>query len=248
MPNDNKLINVSLLVNIFVSIVFAALVGTGVWYLFKVLTPQTISVSGSSTSLVKNQIASYSLTIEVSDADKAKAVQALTDRAKSVIQMIKDFGIPEADVETTSLNVYQRQDSVYRSGVTTYELGDWYASYTINTKLRDLSKSDDLTALLATVEKASMWGPNLTIDDQTIDEEALLNAAIEDARSKATAIATGVGKKLGRVVMINEGSAQYMLGGVKYDMGMGVGGGGGIPVEPGSTSAYKNVTVMFELR
>ncbi|KKS31556.1 hypothetical protein A2380_00740 [candidate division WWE3 bacterium RIFOXYB1_FULL_43_24] len=248
MPDIKKLINISLLVNIFVSIVFAALVGMGVWYLVKVSTPQTISVSGSSTSVVKNQIASYSLTIEVSDPDKAKAVEALSERAKSVVQIIKDFGIPEADVETTSLNVYQRQDSVYRGGVTTYELGDWFASYTINTKLRDLTKSDDLTALLATVEKASMWGPNLTIDDKTIDEEALLSEAIEDARSKASAIAAGVGKKLGKVVMINEGSAQYMYGGVKYDMGMGAGGGGGIPVEPGSTTTYKNVTVVFELR
>lgn len=140
MPEYNKLINVSLLLNIFVSIVFAALVGTGVWYLFKVLTPQTISVSGSSTSQVKNQIASYSLTIEVSDADKAKAVEGLSERSKSVTQMIKDFGIPEEDIETTSLNIYQRQDSVYRDGVTTYELGDWFASYTINTKLRDLTR------------------------------------------------------------------------------------------------------------
>jgi len=39
-----------------------------------------------------------------------------------------------------------------------------------------------------------------------------------------------------------------MYGGVKYDMGMGAGGGGGIPVEPGSTTTYKNVTVVFELR
>ena len=247
MPDNNKLINISLLLNIFISIVFAALIGTGVWYLFKMLTPQTISVSGSSTSQVKNQIASYSLTIEVSDADKAKAVEALTERSKNVVQMIKDFGIPEEDIETTSLNIYQRQDSVYRGGVTTYELGDWFASYTVNTKLRDLSKSDDLTALLATVEKASMWGPNLTIDDEMIDEEALLNTAIEDARSKASAIATGVGKKLGRVIQINEGSVQYMYGGVKYDAGLGA-GGGGIPVEPGSTSTYKNVTVIFELK
>ena len=161
--------------------------------------------------------------------------------------MIKDFGIPEEDIETTSLNIYQRQDSVYRGGVTTYELGDWFASYTINAKLRDLTRSDDLTALLATVEKASMWGPNLTIDDKMIDEEALLNAAIEDARNKASAIAVGMGRKLGRAVQINEGSAQYMYGGVKYEA-LGSGGGGGIPVEPGSTSTYKNVTVVFELR
>ncbi len=247
MPDNNKLINISLLLNISISIVFAALIGTGVWYLFKMLTPQTISVSGSSTSQVKNQIASYSLTIEVSDADKAKAVEALTERSKNVVKMIKDFGLPEEDIETTSLNIYQRQDSVYRGGVTTYELGDWFASYTVNTKLRDLSKSDDLTALLATVEKASMWGPNLTIDDEMIDEEALLNAAIEDARNKASAIAAGLGKKLGRAVQINEGSAQYIYGGVKYNEALGA-GGGGIPVEPGSTSTYKNVTVTFELK
>ncbi|AHB40215.1 TPA: DUF541 domain-containing protein [candidate division WWE3 bacterium] len=245
MP-DNRLINISLLLNIFVSILFAALVGTGVWYLLKVLTPQTISVSGSSTSQVKNQIASYSLTIEVSDADKAKAVEALTERSKNVVQMIKDFGIPEEDIETTSLNIYQRQDSVYRGGVTTYELGDWFASYTINSKLRDLARSDDLTALLATVEKASMWGPNLTIDDKMIDEEALLNAAIEDARNKASAIAVGMGRKLGKAVQINEGFVQYMYGGIKNEA-FGA-GGGGIPIEPGSTSTYKNVTVIFELR
>ncbi len=248
MPEtNNKLINVPLLVNIFIALLFAGILGTGVWYLSKALAPETIAVSGMSSAAIQNEILTFSLSIEETNSDKTKAVDALTERSKAIVQMMKDFGIPDNDVETTNLSVYQRQDQIYREGVTTYEPGDWTASYTINAKLRDLARSDEFTALLTSVEKASMWGPTKSIDNSSINEEELLSAAIEDARTKAEAIAAGVGKKLGKAVQISESSAPVY--GMMYERGgMGAGGGADIPIQPGTTETYKSVVVVFELK
>lgn len=243
-----KLINIPHLVNSSILIIFAVIIGLGTWFAIKALTPDTIVVSGTSSSVMANQISTYSLSVEKSDTEKAAAVEALTVATKSITEAIKEFGIAPEDIETTNFNVYQRQDAVYSGGVTKYELGDWFASYTINAKLRDLSRSEEFTALLSNIEGASMWGPNLTIDEKEIDEETLLTAAIEDARSKAEAIATGLGKKIGKAVQISEGGASNVyFSGIRSEAMMGA-GGGGIPIEPGSTETYKSVTVVFEIR
>ncbi|GIW69859.1 MAG: hypothetical protein KatS3mg101_0606 [Patescibacteria group bacterium] len=249
MPETKtKILNIPLLLNIFLALIFAALLGIGVWFFLKTTTPETIAVSGMSSTAIKNEILTFSLSIEETNSDKVKAVDALTERSKTIVQMIKDFGIPEKDIETTNLSVYQRQDQIYRNGVTTYEPGDWTASYTITAKLRDLERSAEFTSLLTSVEKASMWGPTKSIDNSSINEEELLSAAIEDARAKADAIAAGVGKKLGKAIQISESSYAPVYGLMYRDAGMGAGGGGDIPIEPGTTETYKSVYVVFELK
>jgi hypothetical protein len=243
---NKKLINFPLLVNIFIAVIFTGLVGSAFLYLFITQVRQTVSVIGTSSSVLTNQIASYSVSIESVNADKVVAVQEVTDKSKEIIQMLKEFGVAEADIETTNLNIYQRQDPVYQGGTTTYELSDWSASYTVNAKLRDLSRSDEFTALLASIDKASMWGPNLTIDQSSVNEEELLKLAIEDARKKAESIASEVGKKVGKATRINEGGVSGVYP-EAYRLD-GMGGGGGMPIEPGSTQTYKTVVVTFELK
>jgi uncharacterized protein YggE len=227
-------------------LIVAAVIAGGYFFYINYISTDTITVTGSATHEVINQIATFSITVEVNDEEKTVAVQQVEEQVNEVVAAIKDFGIPEKDLKTQYLNVYQREEPVYEDRITKYEPGDWYASYSVEIKLRDLDKSSSLTALLAGFDNSTMWGPNLSVDPDEINEEEILNDAIEDARQKASALAIASGKRIGKIVNIVEGGGN----GVYPTIGMareGL-GGGGFPIEPGSSSITKSVTVTFRLK
>jgi uncharacterized protein len=237
-------------VNILVIILFLLLIGAlgyGGYMFYKSKTGKTITVSGKAEVQITNQISSYSVTVEKHDKDKSKAVEAATAGSQIVVETAKTLGIESKDIKTQSLNVYQREDPYYENGVTKYKPADWYASYTVDITLRDLTKSETLTGALVKIENTTMWGPNLRVDDSKVDEAAILSEAIADARKKAEKLAISSGKKLGEIVSIVEGSAYDGYPLVKDAVGMG-GGGGGFAVEPGSSTVSKSVTVTFRLK
>lgn len=229
--------------------IILSLVGLGMFFISRSDFDKIITVSGKSSSMMKNQIAKFTATIEVNDEDKQTAVKDASEKSQSIVAAVKGFGIPEADVETSSLNIYQREEPVLEKGVTVYKPGKWYASYSITVTLRDLTKSSELTALLSSFDNTSMYGPNLQIDDKKVDEAGLLQDAISDAKIKANAMAARVGKKVGGVLKISE-STQYdnPILYAKDAYATGMGGGGGFPIEAGSTEVQKYVVVTFWIK
>ena len=81
------------------------------------------------------------------------------------------------------------------------------------------------------------------MEDAESVESELLSKALEKARVKAEQLAGAEGRKVGKAVSITEGVTS-MPGILKME---GLGGGGGVPLEPGSSQVSKLVTVTFEL-
>lgn len=219
----------------------------GIYSYLKNSDKRTITVTGEARGDYANQISTYYLTLEYHNKDKEKAVEELNNKTKEAVDKIKEFGIDSKDIKTQSLNVYQREEAYLDEGVTKYEPQDWYASYSVEVILRDLSRSVELTSLLTTIDSASMWGPNLSIDDSRTDSDELLITAIEDARQKAERMAKSMGGTVGKAIKIDEGSMPRDLYGITK-MDSGFGGAEGVPIEPGSSTISKSVTVTFELK
>jgi len=221
--------------------------GYGVYSYFKTNEKRTITVTGEARGDYANQVSTYYLTLEYHNEDKEKAVEELNEKSKEAIEKIKEFGIAAKDVKTQSLNVYQREEAYIDEGVTKYEPQDWYASYSVEVILRDMSRSVELTSLLTSIESASMWGPNLSVDDSRTDSDELLISAMEDARQKAERMAKSMGGRVGKIIKIDEGSVSNGIFGIAR-MDAGLGGAEGAPIEPGSSTISKSVTVTFELK
>lgn len=247
MMENNSLIKKHIHV-IICSLIILALLGAGGYCFYKYKSSKTITVSGSAQAQISNKLSTYSVNIDIVNADKQKAVAAAAARADEITKAIKAFGVDAKDVSTQSLNVYQNQDPYLKNGVTLYRPGDWHASYSINVTLRDLTKSDTFTAMLLNFDNTTMYGPSLAVDQQTIDEGSILAKAVEDATLKASKIALSMGRRLGGVVSIMEGSTVSSIIPMRYDVGMGGGGSAGFPIEPGSTTISKTVTVTFRIR
>ncbi len=236
-----------LMILVPVLLVVAAVVGT--WYYKDSQVKNTITVSGKSQTRVKNQVADFSLTITSTNANKSLAVQDVSDKASTVVKQLNDFGLPAEDVQTTNFNVYQQDTAYLDAGLTKYQKGDWSATYTVNVTLRDLTKSADLTKLMSSVDNASMYGPNLRVDNTTVNDNKLLQEAVADARAKAEAMAMNTGRTVGKVASMSEGSSEYPTPyPMMYDKVVTAGGGAGIPIEAGSSDVYKTVSVSFYLK
>lgn len=210
----------------------------------------TVTVSGFATSEERNQVAVFSAGVTKTDADRTVAVNGVNEAVDMLLTQLKEFGIPEADIKTQNLSLYQIEEPLFQE---TRMAGDqasvWQANNTVEVKLRNIDQAAELTNILTNSGATNVYGPTFQLDVAGNPEDALIADAIDNAREKAEQIAMSSGKKLGSIVNVSEGSS----GGGVYpmaafrDMAMSS-GAGGASVEPGTSTISKSMTVTFSLR
>jgi len=213
------------------------------WGKIEILPASTITVSGEARLEEASQIATFTAGVTAINDDKATAVSEVNQAISEIISAVKAFGIAEEDIQTRSLSVHQIQESFIEDETRRVGLGQWRANNTIEVTLRDVDKASALADLLSESGATSVHGPNFSLDDTQDSEVALLEEAINNAREKAEKIAKSSGRKLGKIVTVSEGVQQ--ASGIFRGLEMG---SGGTPIEPGTETVYKTVTVTFELR
>ena len=204
----------------------------------------TVTVVGTSRNTVKNQIATFTASVSASDPQKSVAVSSMNRMAKDLIDSVKSFGIAPADIKTLNMNVYQEQ--IWNQEEQKSEYKDWRASMDVEVKLRDVDKATDLSGLLSQLDVSNLYGPMLTTDESKQNDAAMLQQALLDAQTKAEALASASGRRLGKVTKVVEGSVDE-ANPIFFER-FGMGGGGAAPIEPGSSTVVKTVTVTFKLR
>ncbi len=212
-----------------------------------VMSPERmVTVTGYAESKEKNQIANYSAGVNAVKDNKDEAVKEVNDKIAAITQAVKDFGVDPSDIQTQSMSVYQRQDSVWDNGVQKSKPGQWDVNNTVSVTLRDVEKAAAMADLLTKSGATNVYGPNFQLDTSKKAEDTLMADAIADAKVKAEAMAVASGTSLDKVISVSEGSS----GGGVYPLyaAMDGRGGGGSSVEPGSTSISKSVTVVWSLK
>lgn len=209
------------------------------WGKLEILPASTITVSGEARLEEKSQIASFTAGVTAINDNKETAVDEVNQAIAEIIDSVKTFGIAEKDIQTQTLSVYKIQEVERRIG-----LGQWNANNTIEITLRDVDKASALASLLSESGATNVHGPSFYLDDTQDSEVVLLEEAINNAREKAEKIAKSSGRKLGKIVTVTEGAQQ--ASGILKSVGLEA--GINTPIEPGTETVYKTVTVTFELR
>lgn len=212
-----------------------------------VMSPErTVTVTGYAESKEKNQIANFSAGVNAVKDSKEEAVKEVNDKIAAITAAVKTFGVDAEDIQTQSLSVYQRQDSVWDNGVQKSRPGQWDVNNTISITLRDVDRASAMADLLTASGATNVYGPNFQLDTSKKATDALMADAIADARVKAEAMALASGTSLDKVISVSEGSSAnsiYPLYAARDGLG-----GGGAAVEPGSTTINKTVTVVWSLK
>lgn len=216
-------------------IFLAAFLLFGVYTVFE-YKDDSVTVTGEAKSEQKTQVATFNAGVMVISDNKESAVNEVNTKMEAIIASVKNFGVEAKDIKTQNLSIYQQEQP---------RTGEWRVSNDISIKLRDVDKATDLTSLLTASGATSVYGPSFTVDDTGQAESGLVEQAIKNAREKAEIMAAASGRKVGKVVKISEG---YSAPGLYPMAERSMAGGGGAPLEPGSQTVTKSVTVVFELK
>ena len=191
-------------------------------------TTNTINVSGTGDAVSIPDIATFSFSVTETGKTVALAQAAMTTKVNAAIKAVKDGGVADKDIQTTSYSInphYEYQSSICtanscppsRSILTGYDVSE-----SVQVKIRDLAKAGALFTTIGGLGVQNVNGLTFSVDKpDSVNAEARAKA-ITDAQSKANELAKQLGVHLVRIVSFSEnnnrpGPIMYGLGMMKTD-------------------------------
>lgn len=196
-----------------------------------------ITVVGSGSVQAAPDVAEWSFGVQTSGDTADAALSANSEAIAQVTAALRDAGVAGDDLRTEQVSVYPRTGDDGLS-VTGYD-----ASNTVGATIRDLDAAGALVDAAVRAGANQVYGPTLTVSDAKTQYGAAVEAAFDDARERAEAIAAKAGVTLGAPVAIVEGGG----GGDVPVYDRAAMEGAAVPIEPGVQDVGATLTVTFAI-
>ena len=181
-----------------IAFIVVAILAAGV-YVYSDQTSKTINVNGDSLIKAKPDLLGVYVNIETSGNTAGEAENKNSQISDKVTAELKRLGFTDADIETTGFNIYPDYEWVNNQQVSK----GYKASNQLKVNVKDFTKSGDV--IDAVVNNGGLVSNiNFELDEakqQEYKKQAMSKAA-EDTKTKADAIAQGVGMRVGKLVSI----------------------------------------------
>jgi hypothetical protein len=207
----------------------------------------TVSVTGTGRVRTQPDRFSFSLGVQTQAPTVEEAVNENNARIAAVTAALKKAGATSEEIQTSGFSIYPQQD--YSQGRLPRLLG-YQVSNNITVTKKQIGEAGKLlqAAIAAGVNTSS--GLSFSVADPTRGRDQGLRAAFEDARAKASLLASAAGRTLGPALAITEGTEPNVvprpLPGVRAMAAkMEV---SEVPVESGTEELTFTVSVVFALR
>jgi uncharacterized protein YggE len=145
------------------------------------------------------------ISTEARDPNAANARKRNAEAMTSVQATLKSAGLPSNAIRTAAVSVSPEFD--YNNGRST--LRGYVARNQVEVRVDNLDRlADVIDAVTAPKTIAvSLHGPRFDLKDERAARNEALRAAVEDAMSRAQAVAAGAKRSLGGIIRIDENSA-----------------------------------------
>ncbi|MDX1608040.1 MAG: SIMPL domain-containing protein [Candidatus Spechtbacterales bacterium] len=219
----------------------------------------SFSVSGEGEVVAVPDVAEFSFSvITEGDDDLAELQEENTEKVNSAIEYVKENGVEDKDIKTSSYNVNPRYTyfpCVRQSNGDSCpppEISGYSISQNVSIKVRDLDNTGTLLGGVVENGANSVSQLRFTIDDPEGLKAEAREKAFERAKEKAKSLADAGDFKLGRLLSVNESSSGVPMPYPMYDRGVGFGGAteqaSAPDVEPGSQDVKVTVTLQYEIK
>jgi uncharacterized protein YggE len=196
-----------------------------------------VTVNGHGTVTVVPDEATVSAGVRTDAATAAAALAQNAQIANAVVGALKNAG--GKDLQTQQVSLYPQTDE--QGKVTGY-----VAQNTISAKAKILDAGGLVDAAVGAGAN-TVDGPTLSISDQDALYRQALKKAVEDARTRAQAIADAGSFALGQVTSVSEQSTATPP--IMYDRAAALSAKAApTPIEPGKQDVTADVTVSFAIR
>lgn len=214
-------------------------------------TENTITVSDTGTVYAKPDlaIATASVVNEAETVDEALSVN--TEKMNAVIEAMKEEGVEEKDLKTTTFNIYPRYE--WREASQYYPTGErilvgYEVRQSLQIKIRDLENVGQIIQEAADAGANQISDLQFTIDDQDELKKQARGEAILKAKTKAEELAGQLGVKLVRISNFSEGSVSPVYYALEKAEALGLGGGGEPQIETGESKIEVTVSITYDIK
>ncbi len=203
--------------------------------------PRTISVNGTGQVTLNPDIAKVFIGVQSQSESVADALTENNDKAQAIASALREMGIEEKDIQTSSFNVYPQQ----QFGPTGEMTGTTYVvNNTVNVTVRDLQLLGRLLEVVVSTGANSIDGVTFDVQDKSQAVAEARRLAVESARSQADQLAQTAGVALGDLQTMSAYSSQPSV--MNYE---GKGGmsalGSQVPVSAGQLLIQVDVSATY---
>lgn len=203
--------------------------------------PRTISVNGTGQVTLNPDIAKVFIGVQSQSESVADALTENNGKAQAIASALREMGIEEKDIQTSSFNVYPQQQFSPTGEMTgtTYVVNN-----TVNVTVRDLQLLGRLLEVVVSTGANSIDGVTFDVQDKSQAVAEARRLAVESARSQANELAQTAGVALGDLQTMSAYSSQPSV--MNYE---GKGGmaalGSQVPVSAGQLLIQVDVSVTY---
>lgn len=194
----------SITITLMIVLGFMIVAFAGIYYLAPASSDDTISVNGQATLKVAPDLASVYLNVKTEGNTSKESNEKNTKIVNELIQALKNEGFDRDELKTQNFYTNEEYDWSNNKRVSKGYV-TWH-----NFKMTIPSSESEKLGIIVDVAINSgvdIGSVNFEFSPEKENEikREATKLASEDAMGKAEAIATGLGKKVGRIVSVNEG-------------------------------------------
>jgi len=211
-------------------------------------TPPTVGVTGNGDAQRQPDQATVTLGVSYVDTNLSLAISKSNSTIDRIHSALLEQQVDAQDIRTTGYNVWPEDMYDQETGQPT-GVRRFHVDSSVEVTVRQLDALGGLITAGLDAGANNIYGVNFIVSDPTGMVDEARSEAIQDARSRAEAMAQGFGVQLGKITSISESingvpGPVYSAAVGKGDTGMG---GGGVSVSPGQTTVTVQVYVTYEI-
>jgi uncharacterized protein YggE len=218
---------------------------------------KTISISGEGKVIAKPDIAEMNFGVITQNADSAKAQSENDAKMKVLVSFLKEQGIDDKDITTTTYNLEPQYNYDYcKIGINDYrscppKITGYQLTQKVAVKIRDFSKINPVIGSLGSKGANDISQISFTVDGLSGYQLKAQIAAIEEVMKKKAVLEKATGIAIGQVLSITDGSYTPLYNYKTLDLAASSGMGGGsaneASINPGSQEITSRQTIVFSL-
>lgn len=220
----------------------------------------TISVNGKGETVSIPDVATFSFSVNETAKTVAEAQTKATDRTNAALKAVRDAGVEDKDIKTTSYSInphYDYQDGVCTTGYcrpSKSVLTGYDVSQSVEVKIRDLAKAGAIFSTIGSLNVQNVNGLSFAIDDIEKVKAVARAKAITDAQAKAKELAKQLGVHLVRITSFYDSSDNPVfygregMGGDMMTLKAAVAPVAAPEIPTGEQKVTSNVTITYEIK
>lgn len=203
----------------------------------------TVTVSGTGEISVAPDVADVVLGVMAQKPTAAEAQSAAATSMTAVVAAVKKSGVADKDIVTINLNLSPVYD--YGSGGSAPRLTGYQYANTVKVIVRNINSVASVVDGAVAAGATTVSGISFRLDDPKVVQAQARQLAMNDARTKADALASAAGVSVKGVATIAEAAVQtnpvYYSGALDQAKAASV----STPIQTGTTDIVVQVTVSF---